>query len=185
MSSVVERIRSVRTVVTRATLPPLGVRGGILLTGIVALVLAYPAQIFLSRFAFALFVAAVLPVVAPRGRWATVFAVVTVGGWVLSTTRYGEPVALWRLLGLATFLYLHHTLCALAAVLPYDAVVAPEVFTGWSVRAGVVVLASAVLGILLLAAAQWGGDRTFLAAALAGFAVAVGVAALLARLLRR
>lgn len=185
IESLTERFRTVRTMLRRVSLPTLGVRGGVLLSGFVALVLAYPAEIFFSRFVFALLAAAILPAVAPKGRWATLFAVVTVGGWVLATSRSDEPVALWRLLGLATFLYLHHTLSALAAVLPYDAVVAPEVFTGWLGRALAVVLASAVLGVLLLAAAGWGGDRTFLAAALAGLAVAIGLTALLARLLRR
>jgi hypothetical protein len=104
---------------------------------------------------------------------------------VLSTSGYGEPIALWRLLGLAAFLYLTHSLCALAAMLPYDAVVGPEVLARWVSRAVAVVLVSAVFGIVLLAVPGTGGRGDLLVAVLAGLAAAVGASALLAWLLRR
>ena len=43
----------------------------------------------------------------------------------MATSGYDRPVELWRLSALATVLYLTHSLCALAAVLPTDGVVAP------------------------------------------------------------
>ena len=79
---------------------------------------------------------ALYPAVAPRGRGATVG-----GRWSWwpagSSTPAGTttPVALWRVLAIATLLYLGHTLAALAAVLPYDAVVNLDVVVAWLVRA--------------------------------------------------
>jgi len=104
---------------------------------------------------------------------------------VLSTAESGERIELWRLLGLAAFLYLAHSLAALAAALPYDAVVAPEVLFRWIARALAVVLAAAALGVVLVAVAGLGGGRTLLAAALGGLVVAVGLAGLLGWLARR
>jgi len=174
-----------RTVLTRAALAPLLVRGGILLAALLAYAVAYPPQILVNRGAFLLVLVAALPAVAPRGAWPTLAVLVAVAGWVLATTGYGTPVALWRLLVVATLLYLLHTLAALAATLPYDVVLVPEAITRWLARAVVVVLAAAVLVVLMLAAAGRSGGQTLLVAALAGLAVAVGVASLLAWLLRR
>jgi hypothetical protein len=96
-----------------------------------------------------------------------------------------EPVTFWRLVGLAAALYLGHSLTALAAVLPYDAIVEPEVLARWLSRAFLVVAASAALALaLLVGSAVWGGEP-LLIASLLGLGVAVGLAALLAWLLRR
>lgn len=185
INPIADRIRSIQTTVTRATVPPLLVRCAIFLSALVAFALAYPLEIFAGRGLALLLIAAALPAVAPRRAWPTVAVLVAVVGWLLSTTWYDEPVALSRLLGLAACLYLTHSLSALAAALPYDAVVAPEVLAGWISRALGVVLASAVLAILLLDFAGQDGDRTLLVAVLGGLVVAVGAAGLLAWLLRR
>jgi hypothetical protein len=185
MNEIVDRVRALQTMATRATPAPLLVRCTIFLGTLVSFAMAYPLGVFSGRALGLLVIAAVLPAVAPRGAFPTLAALVAVGGWLLSTVWYGEPVALWRLLGLAGALYLMHNLCALAAVLPYDAVVAPEALAGWILRALAVVLASAVLAILLLDLADWSGGRTYVGAAVAGLAVAVGAAALLGWLLRR
>ena len=185
ISSVAERVRAIQTAITRATVAPLLVRCGIFLSALVSFALAYPAQVFAGSALGLLVIAAALPAVAPRRAWPTLAVLVAIAGWLLTTEWYDQRVELWRLLGLATFLYLTHSLAALAALLPYDAVVAPEVFARWISRALGVTLASAVLAVLLLALdAQWGG-RTFLAALLGGLVVAVLAAALLGSLLRR
>ncbi|SDY73489.1 hypothetical protein SAMN05444365_103293 [Micromonospora pattaloongensis] len=181
----IDRVRLLRTAANRATLAPVLVRVAVFLSALLSFAFAYPVPLLTGRSLLLLLAVAALPALAPRRAAPTVVVLVAVGGWLLATTGYGEPVVLWRLLGLAGFLYLTHTLAALAAALPYDAVVAPEMVGRWVARALGVLLGSAVLAVLLLFVAGRGGDRPFLAAALAGLAVAVAVAALLARLLRR
>lgn len=174
-----------RTVASRATLTPLLVRFAIALCGVLAVVTAYPVQLTASRYAPVLMVVAVLPAFLPRGRAGTVAAVLTVGGWVLDTTWYDQPVVLWRVLTLATLLYLAHTLTALAAALPYDALVDLDVVMLWLGRALAVVLGSAVLTVVVLSVTGELAGPAHLAATLAGLAAAVGATVLLARLLRR
>jgi hypothetical protein len=86
---------------------------------------------------------------------------------------------------MATVLYLDHTLTALAAVLPYDAVVNLDVVGGWLARALAVVLVSAVLTVIALALSAELAGGAFLIATLVGLAGAVGATMLIARLLRR
>ncbi len=136
--------------VTRATLAPLLVRFGVLCALVVSMVLAYPVQFIAGPAGGLLLLVVVLPAVAPRRAWATVALLIAVAGWLISTSWDDEPIELWRLLGLATFLYLSHSLCALAALLPHDAVVAPEVLARWVSRALAVAFATAVLAVLLL-----------------------------------
>ncbi|MGW0432998.1 hypothetical protein ACWDV4_10700 [Micromonospora sp. NPDC003197] len=179
------RVRAAGTAASRMTLMPLLVRFGAFLTALGALLVAYPAQLLTTRLLPVLLVVALLPALFPRRAGTTIAVLLAVGGWVISTSRYGEPVVLWRLLTLAALLYLTHSLAALAALLPRDAIVAPAVPVRWVARALGVLLATGVLAVLLTTLAERTGDGTFLAVALAGLAVAVGVAALLAWLLRR
>ncbi|MFC8615155.1 hypothetical protein ACFT9M_01875 [Micromonospora purpureochromogenes] len=185
MNAVTERVRALRAAVNRVSLAPLLVRAGIFLTVLVGLLLAYPVEIFSARALLALTVVAVLPGVAPRRGWPTFAALVTVGGWVIASAGFDRPIALWRLLAVAAALYLAHTLCALAAVLPYDAVVDPDLVLRWLSRAGVVILATAVVGVILAWLGEIGGGAGFQAATVAGLLVAVGLSGLLGWLLRR
>ncbi|MGW4461026.1 hypothetical protein [Micromonospora sp. NPDC004704] len=185
MNAISERIRSVYTMIVRATLAPLLLRCAIFLSGLAAFVLAYPVPMLGGPGILLILIAALLPAVAPGRSWPTLTALATVAGWVAQTSYYGEPVALWRLLGLATFLYLTHSLCALAAQLPYDAAVAPEVFASWVLNALAVVLATAVLAVLLIALAERWDQGSFVVVAIAGMAVAVLASFLLSWLLRR
>ena len=180
-----DRVRAAGVAVSRITLMPLLVRFGAFLTALGALLVAYPAQLLTGRVLPALVVVALLPALFPRRAGATIAVLVAVAGWVLSTSGYGELVVLWRLLALAALLYLTHSLAALAALLPRDAIVAAAVPVRWVVRALGVVLATGVLAVLLTTLTERTGGGNFLAVALAGLAIAVGVAALLAWLLRR
>ncbi|MEU2614758.1 hypothetical protein ABZ570_24710 [Micromonospora sp. NPDC007271] len=180
-----ERARALRYAVSRISLTPLLVRAGIFLTVLVGFLVAYPVQAFTPRSLLALAVAAVLPAVGPRRVWPTFAALVTVGGWLLATLGFDRPPALWRLLAVAALLYLAHTLCALAALLPFDAVVDPDLVFRWLTRAGGVVLASAVLGVVLAWLGGAGGESASQAVTVAGLLVAVGLSALLGWLLRR
>jgi hypothetical protein len=111
--------------------------------------------------------------------------IVVVGGWILDTTWYDQRVALWRVLSIATLTYLGHTLSALAAVLPYDAIVNVDVITTWLVRAAAAVLISAVLTVIALGLTSALAGSAFLIATLVGLAAAVTATLLLSRLLRR
>ncbi|MDG4802869.1 hypothetical protein [Micromonospora sp. WMMD980] len=185
MNAIVERVRGVRYRVARVSALPLLVRGGIFLVVLAGFLLAYPVQMLAPRALLALAVAAVLPAVGPRRLWPTFAALVTIAGWLLATLGYDRPPALWRLLAVATLLYLAHTLCALAALLPYDGLIDPDVVLRWLARAGGVVLASAVLGIVLAWLGGVGDVGGSQAATVAGLLVAVGLSALLEWLLRR
>ncbi|MGC5018467.1 hypothetical protein [Micromonospora sp. DT47] len=185
MNAVQERVRALRAEANRVSLTPLLVRVGVFGTVLVGLLLACPVEMLTARSLLALAVVAVLPAAGPRRGWPTFAALVTVGGWVVASAGYGRPIALWRLIAVAAALYLGHTLCALAAVLPYDAVVDPDLVVRWVGRAGAVLLATAVVGIVLTWLGEIGGDDGFRAATVAGLLVAVGLSGLLGWLLRR
>ncbi|MGN9906351.1 hypothetical protein ACTMTJ_02250 [Phytohabitans sp. LJ34] len=172
-------------VLSRATAGPLLVRAGVFAVALAALVVGYPAEMRAGYFTGVLVILAGIAAILPRSPWVTVAILAAVSGWVVSTIWYEDPVELWRLIALASFLYLTHSLAALSALLPYDAHVPAEVTVRWLSRALAVVLGSAVLTVLLLSAANRGGDRDLLVAALAGLGVALGATALLAWLLRR
>lgn len=185
ITAIRDRVAAVRTGVTRITLAPVLLRGAVAVTALLAFGLAYPAEVLLGRAGPALLAVALLPALAPRGHTPTVTILVGIGGWVLATTGYGTPVQLWRLLAVGALLYLTHSLAALAAAVPYDVVLAPEVPVRWLTRVAAVLLASAVLVVLLITAAGRTAGQPFLLAVLAGLAVAVGAVALLAALGRR
>ncbi len=185
LESITARIDRSRRAAGRATLMPLLIRIGLALSFVLAMIVAWPFQIAASRYLVVLFVIALYPAIAPRGRAVTVAVLVAVGGWILHTTWFDARVALWRVLALATLLYLGHTLAALAAVLPYDALVNLDVVTGWLVRALLTVLIAAVLIVVALGLTSALGGSAFLIATLVGLAGAAGATLLLARLLRR
>ena len=185
MNAIFVRIERARRALSRFTMIPFLVRLGIAMAGLLAMSVAWPPALLAGQFFLPIALVAVYPAVVPRGRGATVTALVAVAGWLVDTTGYEARVALWRVLALATLLYLGHSLTALAAVLPYDAVVHLDVVGAWLARASAVVLVSAVLtvGALGLTADLAGG--AFLIATLVGLAGAVGATMLIARLLRR
>jgi hypothetical protein len=161
------------------------VRSGIFGAGLVALVLAWPFEIVVGPALPVFVVVATLPAFAPRSWLPTAVIGLAIVGWGLAVHWYGEPVTYPRLVLLATVLYLVHTLCALGAVLPYDAVVAPTVLVRWLGRTGLVVLLTAVLAVFALAFPALLGGRTFLVASLAGLALMAATVAYLAHLVRR
>jgi hypothetical protein len=185
LDGIAERAERARRALGRATLVPFLVRCGIALALVLAMSVAWPASIAASRYMLVLFVVAICPALAPRGRGTTFAVLVVVAGWIVDTTWYEERVALWRVLTLATLLYIGHTLAALAAVLPYDALANLDVVTTWLARALGVLLISAVLTVVALGLTSALAGSAFLVATLAGLAGAVGATMLLSRLLRR
>ena len=185
ITSVTGRLTRAWTALGRATLVPLLVRGGVFLSMLLAMAAAWPAEVVAGRFALPLMVVALYPAVAPRGRAVTVAYVVAVAGWVVDTTGPDDRVVLWRVIALASLLYLGHTLAALAAALPYDGVVNLDVITLWVARALGVVLISAVLTVIALGLAEALAGSAFVIATLVGLAAATAATLLLTRLLRR
>lgn len=185
LDGLTRRIERARTAVSRATALPLLVRGGIALAFVLALLVAWPTELTASRYVLPLLLAGAYPAFAPRGRGVTFAVLVVVGGWVLDTTWFDARVALWRVLSIATLLYLGHTLAALAAVLPTDAIVNVDVVGGWLGRALLVVLISAVLTVVTLGLTAELAGGAFVIATLVGLGAAVGITLLLGRLLRR
>lgn len=179
---VTERVRAVRRVFTRMTAGPLLVRAAVLFAGAAALVTAFPTELVFGPGVGIMVLLAALPAVWARGRFGTVLALVAVLGWLMSTTLYGDPVTPWRLIALASLMYLAHTLTALAAVLPYDAIVSPEAIGGWLGRALAAVTGAGVVSMGVFVITGRASGRSFLAASLAGLALAIGLAALLPRL---
>lgn len=176
-----DRIGWLRTRVARASAVPLLVRAGAWLAGVAALALALPAELLLSGPGLVLLVVTALPALAPRRSLVTVVVLVPVGGWLVSTGWYGGQPALWRLVGLAGLLYVGHSCAALAAALPYDAIVSPGVLRRWFLRLGLVLAVTSVLGGYAMLAGELLRGRATVLATLVGLAVAVGVAAVLAR----
>ena len=185
LESVTVRLERARVAIRRATLVPLLVRFGIALSFVLAMSVAWPAGLVASRYMLPLFLVAVWPAFAPRGRGVTAAILVVVAGWVADTSYNDNAVVLWRVLAIATLIYLGHTLAALAAQVPTDAVVNLEVPVGWLTRAGAVVLISAVLTVVALGLTEELAGPAFVIATLVGLAAAVGATLLLVRLLRR
>ncbi|MFI6075830.1 hypothetical protein ACIA5C_30190 [Actinoplanes sp. NPDC051343] len=185
MDAILVRLERARRALSRFTMIPFLIRLGIAVAGILAMSVSWPPSLLASQFFLPIAIVAVYPAFVPRGRGATVAALVAVAGWLVDTAGFDARVALWRVLAIATLLYLGHSLTALAAVLPYDAVVNVDVVGNWLARAFAVVIVSAVLtvGALGLTADLAGG--AFLIATLVGLAGAVGATMLIARLLRR
>jgi hypothetical protein len=178
------RLAGWRAAMLRVTPATLLVRGTVFACTFAALLLAYPAAVLVSALG-PLAVVALVPAVAPRTRFVTIALLLAVFGWLAATTRYGEPVGLPRLVALSCLLYLAHTTAALAAVLPYDTVVAPTVLVRWLTRAAVVLAVSGVFAVVTAAAADAVAGRAYLVASIAGLLLVAALAALLATLRRR
>ncbi len=179
------RIRRLLTLVARATALPLVVKGAIWFWVIVALVVAVPTTALLTPPGIPLLLFGALAAAAPRTRMVTAALLAPMVAWVVATAAFGTPASPVRLLLLASSLYLAHSSAALAAQLPYDAIVSPAVVLRWFGRTAVVLAGTALVGLYVLLAGQLFDGAATLLATVVGFAVAVGVVGLLSRLLRR
>jgi hypothetical protein len=171
-----------RDVADRSAAGPLLVRLFVTVFAALSLALAFPAELLHNVIAIGLAgFLALLPAVFPRTRLVGFTIFVCVFGWLLATTLYGEPVSVGRLIGLSTALYLMHSLAALAAVLPYDAVLSPGVLSGWLLRAAGVVAVSALVGVALMLLVSATTGPVFLVASLVGVLAAGALAYVIVR----
>jgi hypothetical protein len=176
------RIGRLRVKAERASPGPLLIRGGILVFAALSLALAFPSEVIRNFAAIVLAgIVALLPALFPRTRIVGLAVFACAFGWVLGTLVYGEIVSVPRLIGLSAALYLMHSLAALAAVLPYDAVVSPGVISGWLLRAGATVAVSAIVSVVLLLLVKATLGPVFLVASLVGVLAAGALAYVIAR----
>lgn len=188
MSSYVTDVRDAVTTGTGAVrnlgVWPLLLRLAILATGFAAMALALPdAMSPLWRLILAA-LAAVLPAVLP-GSWAvTALELVAVVAWIVRPMASGDVVTWLPLTALAAALYLHHTSSALAAAMPMDTALATEVPIRWLQRAGVVIAATALLGVCGFLLSGHVGVASTVAVPVIGVVAAIVVVGLLLRSLR-
>ncbi|MFG2038298.1 hypothetical protein [Dactylosporangium sp. NPDC048998] len=184
------RVGRARDMAERAAAGPLLVRLGVAVFAALSMVLGFPAAVMQNLAAIAVAgVVALLPAVFPRTRMVGLAIFACAFGWLVGIFLYGEPISVLsggpisvvRLVALSAALYLMHSLAALAAVLPYDAVLSPGVLAGWLLRAGGVVAVSSIVSVALLVVVKLTIGPVFLVASLVGVLAAAWLAYLIAR----
>lgn len=121
----------------------------------------------------------------PRGRVVGFALVSTVGIWLAKTSLVDREVSLSQVLLLAAALYVAHAAAALAAVLPHDTAVAPQALARWALRTASVLVVSLGLGVAGLFVGAWLPPQPSLIAPVLGSLLAIGLAGLIAWLVRR
>jgi hypothetical protein len=170
--------------ISRLSGGPLAVRGVLFLSAWVALLVAGPAEMMQPRFLLAAGLVATLPAIMPHTGLVTTVMLAVIGAWLIDTVAFGTPTTALRLLALSLLLYFVHAAAALAAVLPYDAVVERQVITRWVGRGLLVAGSAGVLTVALLLMLPGLPQLPAAVPVLAGLLAAVGVVALLVRLVR-
>jgi hypothetical protein len=185
-SGVTSRIDRRIGLIRRTTQGPVMVRASAGVGAATALLVSLPSATVQAPAVLGLVVLCAVGVALfPRTRWTTVVALLAVIAWVYSTLLDGDQLALWRVVVLAAGLYLAHTGAALAAVLPHDAIVSPEVLTRWVLRTGAVLGVSLVMGLGALVVAERLRVVSTLFAPILGLAAVAALAAVLAWQWRR
>jgi hypothetical protein len=180
-----DRVARARRIFARATAWPLGVRLVVFAAAMIAQGFAYPPQAMLGSPTLLIVALAVLPALLPRTAAVTVFWLITVTGWILATMLYDSQVTLPRLIGLSIALYVVHSGSALAAVLPYDAVVDQLVILRWLMRAVIVIVASTGLSVAALYVVSSWPPHAYIAATILGLLPAIGLVWLIAFVAKR
>lgn len=176
------RAGRLKDMLERAAAGPLLIRFAVFVLTVAAALLAFPAEVILRPVALLSAAAlSTLPALFPRTRLVGLAILLCAFGWLLGTYAYGQVITVPRLIGLATVLYLTHSLAALAAAMPYDAIVSPGVIVGWLLRAIGIVSASAIVSVILLAAVKLVIGPVFLVASLVGVLAAATLAWLITR----
>ncbi|GAA3297404.1 hypothetical protein Dvina_49115 [Dactylosporangium vinaceum] len=176
------RVGRVRDMAERAAAGPLMIRAAIAVFAALSLVLAFPPEVMRNFAGIVLAgIVALLPAVFTRTRLVGLAIFSCAFGFLIGKFVYGYIPSIPHLVGLSTTLYLMHSLAALAAVLPYDAIVSPGVLSGWLLRALGVVAVSALVSVVMLLVVKVTLGPVFLAASLVGVLAAGALAYLVAR----
>jgi len=167
--------------IARVTPVPLILRVIVFVSALIALWLAAPAPVSTPRFFLLMAFIAALPGLFPGSRAVDFVMVSVLVGWVLTTLVGGEPAEPWRVFGIATALYIAHSAAALAASVPYDAVVDAQVPLRWAARSGLVIIGAGLVTAAIVVIARTVTPGTSVVVLLVGLAVVIGTVALLSR----
>jgi hypothetical protein len=180
-----DRIDRTRRIFERATVWPFGVRLVVFAAAMIAQGFAYPPETAFGSPALLIVLMALLPALWPRSAAVTVFWLITVTGWIAATMLVDSQVTLPRLVGLSVALYVVHSGSALAAVLPYDAVVDQLVILRWLMRAALVIVVSMGLSVGGLYVVSGWPPEYYLAATILGLLPVIGLVWLIVWVARR
>jgi hypothetical protein len=156
--------------VGRAAPVPVAVRLCVAVAGVAGMAAGSGADTLRSSAVVGLALLALMPALLPRGIWPSL-AIGVIICWYLVETSTAGHIDAWRPIAVAACVYVVHTGSALAAVLPYDAVVGPGVLGPWALRAGGVILLTAAFGVFVLALPRLLGSHHLFGATLGGIAV--------------
>jgi hypothetical protein len=167
--------------IARVTPVPLILRIVVFASALAGLWLAAPEPVSNARFLMAMALLAALPALSPGTRMVDLVMICILVGWVATTLVAGEAAEPWRVFGIGTALYLAHSAAALAASVPYDAVVDAQVPLRWAARCGLVIMGAAVITGLIVTIARRVTPGTSIVVLLVGLAVVIGTVTLLSR----
>ena len=179
------RVDETVTRLRRTTPGPLLVRSGLFVVAMWGLVLAWPLSLTFGPAFLAFVLVSGLTALFPRSPMPTLYLFFAGAGWLIGTVLLAATPDLLGVTLLAGALYLTHNLAALAAVLPYDAIVAAGVLLRWLARAGVVLGLTAALALFVVVVPGYLGEHSYLAASLVGLGLMAATVGYLARLVRR
>ena len=165
----------------RLTPAPLFVRAVVFLSAAIALWAALPGTAQGPRVVVPIVLFAALPAVFPDSRAVSAVMVTVAFGWMFGALVLNGSVTVIGTFTAAAALYLLHSFAALAAMLPYDAIVDTAVLLRWAARSGIVLAGSAAVTAIVVTLARIMTPTTSVAAILAGFCVVGGTVWLLAR----
>ncbi|WP_018351671.1 hypothetical protein [Longispora albida] len=164
---------------------PLLVRAIAFCAGLATLGLALPPTMFTAPSMVVSALLAALAAIFPRSAAVTLLLVVALGLWLGGTAVDGGEVSGLGLILLGWAMYFQHTACALAAAVPLDAVVLPSVLFRWFARTAVVMLVTAILGVVVVTLSGKIPERSSLVFPLLGVACAILIGVILAYLALR
>lgn len=165
---------------SRITAVPLILRAVAFVSAFAGLWLAAPQVASAPKTLGILAFVAVLPALAVTSRLVDVVMAGIVILWIVTALGFGEPAEPLRVFGVAATLYLLHSSAAMAAALPYDAVVDPQVPLRWAARSALVVAAGGVVATVVVLLAPLMTPTTSVIVLFAGLGVVLATVALLA-----
>jgi hypothetical protein len=160
----------------RATLGPSLVRATVAVAAFASFVVAYPLGILGARALLAFAAIAFLPALWPRGPMPTMAMLVAAAGWLINGAGFDVRTSTFmRMCAMALLLYLIHTGSALAAVLPYDAIIARGVFAPWLLRGMITLLLTGVFAVFAVGLPGFAHGQREVIASIGGLLVTLAI----------